>query len=199
MKTGRPGAGLSGIYSCLLSPHWSCPRWGGWRGCGRAGSCPLVGVGCHGNIPFFTQWEAPLSLPRGWSRQPHRWLSASGTWQPSLWQPRAQQQGPVERGRGPQLGQGCVCEGAREPWKTPLHVYPEAQVERREGREVGINSLHDRQTSHQSNRDIITCRETGRHLGTDAQLGRGTAHSAHYPGTHPFRELASIDALLPRH
>lgn len=32
LKAGRPGAGLSGIYSCLLSPHWSCPRWGGsWR------------------------------------------------------------------------------------------------------------------------------------------------------------------------
>lgn len=29
--TGRPGAGLSRMYSCLrsLSPHWSCLRWGG--------------------------------------------------------------------------------------------------------------------------------------------------------------------------
>lgn len=94
LKTERLGTGLCGISSCLLSPL-ELPKVRRLEGVGRAGPWPLVGVGRLGNIPFSTQWEAPLSLPRGWSRQPHRWLSASGTWQPSLWQHRAQQQGPL--------------------------------------------------------------------------------------------------------
>lgn len=118
------------------------------RGGGRAGPCPLVGVGCHGDIPFSTQWEAPLSLPRGWSRQPHRWLSASGTWQPSLWQPRAQQQGPVRKGGVRAPGRAaCVCggKGAKgEPPPTP-NRHPGAQVEGHEGTEGEINSLGDKQ------------------------------------------------------
>lgn len=88
------------VWNVFLPSKPTGAAQGGEAGRGVEGlvPCPLVGVCRHGNIPFFTQREAPLSLPGGWSRQPHRWLSASGTWQPSLWQPRAQQQGPVRKG-----------------------------------------------------------------------------------------------------
>lgn len=149
LKTGRPGAGLSGMDFCLLGPNWSCPRWGLLRGVEGLVPCPLVGVCCHGNIPF-SQWEAPLSLPRGWSRQPHRWLSASGTWQPSLWQLRAQQQGPVRKG-GVQDEGWAVCErGQGSSGRLLLYIHLEAQVETEEGGEVRINVLCDRQIPHQS-------------------------------------------------
>lgn len=99
------------VWNVLLPSRPTRAAQGGEAGRGVEGlvPCPLVGVCCHGNIPFFTQREAPLSLPGGWSRQPHRWLSASGTWQPSLWQPRAQQQGPVRKGGVQDWGR-VVCE-----------------------------------------------------------------------------------------
>lgn len=108
------GQVLGGLESTpALEPALELPEVGRLEGGGRAGPCPLVGVGCYGNIPFSTQWEAPLSLLRGCSRQPHRWLSASGTWQPSLWQPGAQQQGPVRKGGVQDWGR-AACEKGQE-------------------------------------------------------------------------------------
>lgn len=116
-RKGRPGAGPSGMYSCLRSPTLEKPEVGRPEGGGRAGPCPLVGVGGHGNIPFPTQ-----SPP-----QPPAWMEPAA---PSLaislrdlatvtMATQSPATGPSEKGRGPTLRQGCVCEGAREPRGNP--------------------------------------------------------------------------------
>lgn len=93
--------------------------------------------------------------------------------------------GPTEKRRGPRLGQGCECEGTRA-----LRV-PSTQTSRGTGGYkrgekcryiVSMTNTSPKQPGHHN---MLRDRKTP---GTDAQLGRETAHTAqplgHTPSEH---------------
>lgn len=141
-KTGRPGVGLPGIHSCLPSPHWSCPRWGGLKEGWKGWSLPLSGG--------WLSWQHPLLHTMGSPPQPPAWMEPTA---PSLAislrdlaTVTMATQSPATRPSegGVQEWSRATCErGQGSRGRLPLHRHLEAQVER-EGREVGINRLCDK-------------------------------------------------------
>lgn len=76
--------------------------------------------------------------------------------------------GPSEKGRGPRLGQGCVCEGARERGgTTPLpNRHLDAQVEGQEGREAGMVSVTNTSPEQPRHHNTLRDRKTPGDRGT---------------------------------